>query len=255
MEKKYEVLRENTKEAEDGTLLYQIRLLKDAGFFSEGTLGGYIESEENLSQEGLCWVDKGSVVYGKAKVVEAALVLGNSVVAGRFGGSPILGRSTFVGGTASIQDAVICCGAQVDHDAIVQGAKIGKGGTITSDDDYLVVGGVDTVYRNSTDVCVWAGENIMSVEDYIKRNHSSRELSNMLDVYFAGPNGVELDPSEYKNREVRKQAQVFLPQSPVLKVYNASTDRRMDAVNALLKQLSDDKLESAIYYLGELVKY
>lgn len=255
MEKKYEVLRENTKEAEDGTLLYQIRLLKDAGFFPEGTLGGYIESEENLSQEGLCWVDNGSVVYGKAKVVEAALVLGNSVVAGRFSDFPNLGGPTIVGGTASVQDSVICCGAQVNHDANVQGAKIGKGGVILSEEDYLVIGGVDTAYRKSSDVCVWAGENIMSVTDYIKRNHSSRELSNMLDVYFAVPNGVEQDPSEYKNRGVRKQAQGFLPQSPVLKVYNASTDRRMDAVNALLKQLSDDKLESAIEYLGELAKY
>lgn len=56
--------------------LYRIRALKDFGDVKAGDLGGYIESERNLSQEGDCWV------YDKAKVTDEAKIYGNAKIKG-----------------------------------------------------------------------------------------------------------------------------------------------------------------------------
>lgn len=42
--------------------------------------GGWIEKEENLSQEGIAWVDKRSIVYGNARVYGDAFVAYGSIV-------------------------------------------------------------------------------------------------------------------------------------------------------------------------------
>lgn len=74
--------------------LYRIQALKDFGDVKAGDLGGWVESERNLSQEGNCWVyDKAKVfdnalvsdnvrVFGNACVFENARVLGNARVFG-----------------------------------------------------------------------------------------------------------------------------------------------------------------------------
>ena len=48
--------------------LYQIQALKDFGDVKAGDLGGYIEMEANLSQEGNCWVYDDAKVFDNAKV-------------------------------------------------------------------------------------------------------------------------------------------------------------------------------------------
>lgn len=46
------------------TTLYQIEALKDFSDVKSGDLGGWIEKESNLSQEGNCWVSGNAMVYG-----------------------------------------------------------------------------------------------------------------------------------------------------------------------------------------------
>lgn len=71
------------KLASDGvTLLHQIQANRDLSFLgekdiSEGTLGGWIESERNLS--GYSWVDGDAEVFGNVRVVNS-FVLGSSIV-------------------------------------------------------------------------------------------------------------------------------------------------------------------------------
>lgn len=70
MGKKYELVKEDTIQI-DGHTLYRIRALKtikSAYFIREGDLGGYIESEDNLSQEGNGWVAEDAQVYGDIKI-------------------------------------------------------------------------------------------------------------------------------------------------------------------------------------------
>lgn len=62
-----------TKELNGITLKQIVRL-------GDGEIGGWIECEDNLSQDGRCWVDSTSMVYGRAKVSGDVLVEHGSVV-------------------------------------------------------------------------------------------------------------------------------------------------------------------------------
>ena len=86
--KKYELMDETT--VVDGTTLRRIKALKDFYGVKKGEIGGYIEKEENLSQDGTAWVFNDAMVSGnawvsgnaqvdgKARVYGSALVSGNT---------------------------------------------------------------------------------------------------------------------------------------------------------------------------------
>jgi hypothetical protein len=65
-----------------GVTLYRIRALKDFAGFLEGSLGGFVEGEWNLSQEGGAWVSEDAQVFGGAYISEDAWVSGTSRVSG-----------------------------------------------------------------------------------------------------------------------------------------------------------------------------
>ena len=69
MSKKYELTNE-TKTLEGGTVLHRIRALRDIPRFcvKAGELGGFVEGEINLSQDGDAWVYGNACVYGNANV-------------------------------------------------------------------------------------------------------------------------------------------------------------------------------------------
>lgn len=86
------------------TKVYRIKALRDFGNVKKGDLGGYIESEDNLSHEGTSWVYEDAIVYGNARVYEDAKVLGNAEIDGNakiFGSATIAGNSV-IGGKANI---------------------------------------------------------------------------------------------------------------------------------------------------------
>ncbi|MGX2949527.1 hypothetical protein ACWIUA_01280 [Ursidibacter sp. B-7004-1] len=71
----------------DNKILHQIRLLRSLpeAQLEMGELGGFVECEENLSQEGNCWLQKGRYipkVYDKAKIRDNANVYGQVIVNG-----------------------------------------------------------------------------------------------------------------------------------------------------------------------------
>ena len=81
MGKKYK-LTEETIEVE-GKTLYRIQALKDVNEYVEKRdLGGFVESEENLSQDGECWVFENAMVYEDARVYGDARIRHNSKVYG-----------------------------------------------------------------------------------------------------------------------------------------------------------------------------
>lgn len=73
MNKKYKLLKDDYIKY-IGRTLYRIKALKDFGDVKAGEIGGYIESENNLSHNGECWV------YDDAKVFENAEVYGNAII-------------------------------------------------------------------------------------------------------------------------------------------------------------------------------
>lgn len=81
MERKYEFTGE-TRQIE-GRTLNRIVAVRDFGEVKRGEKGGWIEREENLSQQyGDCWVYDNAQVHGDAKVYGNAEVHENADVSG-----------------------------------------------------------------------------------------------------------------------------------------------------------------------------
>ena len=81
--KKYELTKE-TKTLTDGTVLHRIRALRDIPRFGvkAGEFGGFVEGQNNLSQDGDAWVFDNAKVYGDAEVSGNAWVSGDAEVSG-----------------------------------------------------------------------------------------------------------------------------------------------------------------------------
>jgi UDP-3-O-[3-hydroxymyristoyl] glucosamine N-acyltransferase len=167
--KKYE-LTTNTKMC-FGRKLYQIKALKDFGDVKAGDLGGYIEKEENLSQDGIAWVFGNAYVYGNARVYDDAYVYGNTLISGNaqvfgnayvydnaqvFGNAYVFGDAKVFGNACVYDNAEVFDNAQVFGDAKVFGN--------TCVFDYACVYGNACVYDTTWIHC---DAQISSNADYI----------------------------------------------------------------------------------------
>lgn len=95
---KYEILKDEFIDF-DGRKLYRIKALKDFRNVKAAEAGGYIESEQNLSQEGDAWVTGNARVYGNAQVYGDAWVSGDAWVYGNAwvsGDARVLNRHSVV---------------------------------------------------------------------------------------------------------------------------------------------------------------
>ena len=97
--KKYELLQDQTIEW-CGRTLCRIRALRDFGDVHAGDVGGYIECERNLSQDGDAWV------YDDARVCGDAWVSGNARV---YGDARVYGNAC-VCDNARVSDNALVCG-------------------------------------------------------------------------------------------------------------------------------------------------
>ena len=66
----------------DGHILHRIEAVRGFADVKVGDKGGYIESEDNLSHEGNCWVYDDSKVYNNSRICGHVQILGRSVVSG-----------------------------------------------------------------------------------------------------------------------------------------------------------------------------
>ena len=94
--KKYKLTDETIKHK--GKVLRRIEALKDFADVKKGDKGGYVQSEENLSQEEDCWISDNAKVYDNAKI------LGNSII---YGNALIYGNAKIYGNTEIKSDAKI----------------------------------------------------------------------------------------------------------------------------------------------------
>lgn len=129
--KKYEITK-NILVYENVTL-YQIRALKNFTltnlkyFFTEikkGDLGGWIETEDNLSQEDTCWILNNAKVFGNATICDDAIISDNA----KAYGSADIGDNVLINGNAKVfgdtyigDDAIISDNAKVFGNACISG--------------------------------------------------------------------------------------------------------------------------------------
>jgi UDP-3-O-[3-hydroxymyristoyl] glucosamine N-acyltransferase len=133
--RKYEMTNESrTVQLLDGrkVTVFRIRALRDIPRHGvkAGELGGWVESEANLAQEGACWIDQYARVVGGATVIGNALIAGQSQVYDKAqvrdnakvtGQARVFGKAVVAGNASVLSCAVICDQAMVMGKATVDG--------------------------------------------------------------------------------------------------------------------------------------
>ena len=114
--KKYELT--NETQTKGRHRLHRIRAVRDFADIKSGTLGGWVETEENLSHDGNAWVAGDAAVFCKASVTGNALISDKAIVRDH----------------AQISDdahvsmqAMVCDSAQVREHASIMGATMIRG--------------------------------------------------------------------------------------------------------------------------------
>ena len=129
-QKKYELLKNDTVTAPNGKTLYRIKSLINFGVVVAGSLGGYIEKEDNLAHSGNAWVSDNAWVSGNARVYGDARVYGNAWVS----------DNAWVSGNARVYgDARVYGNAWVSDNAWVSGNA-----RVFGDDDLVLFSKVGT---------------------------------------------------------------------------------------------------------------
>ena len=157
MEKKYRLTDETIEFY--GVVLHRIEALKDFDHIKKGDKGGFVQSENNLSHDGDCWVyddakvfndayvsgdarcNDNSMIYENARVTNNAKIFSNSKVHGNsniFGNayicdnSNVYDRACIRGNAFIIKDSTVNENALVCGNAIVSRTSIVRGNSIVS---------------------------------------------------------------------------------------------------------------------------
>lgn len=132
--KKYELTNDTIEIC--GHKLSRIRALTDFGNVKAGDLGGYVESESNLSHDGNAWVRDNAIVRDSAMVCDSAIVHDNAIVRDN----------------AMVSDsAEVCDNAVVRDNAWVRNnAMVSDNATVRGNTDYLYVKGLGSCNRHTT---------------------------------------------------------------------------------------------------------
>ena len=168
-----------------GNMLRRIVALKDFGDVSTGDLGGYVQSEDNLSQKGNCWIYNTAKVYDNAKIFDNARVINNAQINGTanifeesqicndaiisqraqiYGNSLICGTANIKGNANIYGHALVSDYIVVDSDTIIRGNarvvgrfRLPKNTIIGNSNDYIPFktydGGDNIVWTKSNKLC------------------------------------------------------------------------------------------------------
>lgn len=172
--KKY-ILTDETRKVED-RILHRIKAVKDFNGVHEGDLGGWVESEDNLSQFGNCWIYDNAMVLDEAKVFDDATIRDKAAI---YGWAIVCGKA-MVSGHANVCDhAIITNEAIVSDRAMVRDrAKVSENAFIH---EMAWISGNAWVYGDA-DVChnatISGYARVKSKDDYaVYENHWSRGVS------------------------------------------------------------------------------
>lgn len=185
--------------------LHRIRALKDFDEVKAGELGGWVESQYNLSQDGDCWI------YDDAKVFDGARVLGDAKVcdAAKIYGHAMIYDNAIVFGCATIRDSAMVRGrAAIWDSAIISGcaevdsyAQICDNALVLRNADYIVVQGFERVQRATTffrlqdgDIGVSCGcfhGTVKQFRDKVKETHGGTKyaqeylmIADLMELHF-----------------------------------------------------------------------
>lgn len=219
MNKKYK-LDKNDAITVNGRTLYRIVALIDIEMVSKGDKGGYIETENNLSQLGNSWIFDDARVYDNAHVCDDAIVRGNACVSGYAyvsGGAVVRGNANIyehaaVSGDADVGEnarvygyariyglADIGGNAEICGSVYIRGdARIGRNAEICDNTDYFCAqsfgstGRTTTFYREANGWRIRCGCFEGSVEEFRKEVKETHEDSLIAQEYLLIADLMEL---------------------------------------------------------------
>lgn len=163
--KKYQLTSETI--TVNGRTLHRIQALRDFADVEKGELGGFVENESNLSQEGNCWVYDDAKVYDNATVEGDAKVRDNAIIADEasvYGNAHVYGNAklvdcssacdyTAVRDNAIIADNAYVCdeGVVCDNALVCEYAKVYGNGYVK--DDATIFGDEKVGYCAVANIC------------------------------------------------------------------------------------------------------
>lgn len=191
-----------------GRTLYRIQAVRDIQTtynpILKGTMGGFVESEYNLSQEGTCWISPYARVYDNATVVQDAVISGsaeifnNSLITSRarvcdnakIGGcarilddAKVFGCATVAGHAYVRNQAIVSQNAKLIDDSVVgHGMRIKDNALLRSIDDALYIGPIGsrddfTTFYKTEDRDIWVCTgcfrgSLTEFEEAVRKEHA-----------------------------------------------------------------------------------
>lgn len=213
MNKKYELTNESIEYL--NRTLYRIRALRDFGDVKTGDLGGFVESERNLSHYGDCWIFNNAKAIDFSFVGENANLRHESMVKGfaRILWNSEIHDKSAVGDSAEIRDsAIILDRAYVGGNTIVGGGAMVGGGAcllgdaylrgrafVTSNKDFITITGVGFERGTINAYCCSNGEvevNLQGfrggIDEFINEMGRTQGYSDYIEQYLAAVNLIRL---------------------------------------------------------------
>ena len=213
MSKKYK-LTDETIVMYGNKTLHRIQALRDFGDVKKGDLGGFVESEENLSHYDTCWIYDNAKVFDNASVSRDAKVFGNAKV---LDNAHVFDDAKIFGNAQVYNDALVNGTSQVFGNALVNGTSQVFGNALVFDNakvygDAKIFGnacvcGKAHIYGKA---CIGGNAKVSSDNDYIvfKNWWSSKRYftwTRSNDMWTCGcfhGTGKELIEKAYKDSEV-----------------------------------------------------
>ena len=205
MKKKYEILKTNTYNM-NGKTLYRIIAIRNFGDIKKGEIGGFVESERNLSHNGNCWIHDDAKVYEKAKVYGDAQIYDHSMVYGKAKvyGHAKLFKSSLVTENAKIYGSSCLTGfTAIRHKVRIYGnAKIADAmisdktkvyGNVIVDTGGVIIQGNSKIYGSS-----YIRGNTKIIDCYI---HGCSEINNVRCIKQSNISGVT--KLEYNDKRIK----------------------------------------------------
>lgn len=139
---------------DSGVVLSRIKAITSFGDVKEGDLGGWIESEENLSHDGEAWIYDEAAAYGNSDVRGNAKLRNSAEIFG---------------------DIVLCCDAE-----LLSTNHVLKIGPIGREHDFI------TFFRNQdNDITVYCNWYLGSIEGLLEEVHGMHGDDIYASVYHA----------------------------------------------------------------------
>lgn len=161
-----------------------------------GALGGYVQTEDNLSQDGICWI------YDQAICCEEAVVEDDGRM---FDGAVARGSALISGDARMFERAVAEGNSSFFSGELKEDARLSGNAVVNRSDNGLspLIGRKSNVYGS---VCGWfvVNDNIFEGEHYLNRTEDMFILENGKREVLVKQRKLE-PPEEYRNEKSKRE--------------------------------------------------